>query len=49
MKNLRNKQVISMKTTISSHTPATKMIYNLSLKSLLQRGQILISLEKHLP
>lgn len=34
MKNLRNKQVISMKTTICSNTPATKMVYNLSLKSL---------------
>lgn len=34
MKNLRNKQVISMETTICSHTPATKMVYNLSLKSL---------------
>lgn len=34
MKNIRNKQVISMKTTICSHTPATKMVYNLSLKSL---------------
>lgn len=36
MKNPRNEQVISMKTTISSHTPPTKMVYNLSLKYRLQ-------------
>lgn len=36
MKNLRNEQVISMKTTICSHTPASKMNYNFSLKFLLQ-------------